>query len=79
MIITIRCFTCGKVLAHLWNDYIKEVQEEYEKKNINFSQKYIIKDLGEESIECKMLNKYGLNKYCCRRIMLSHVDLCDKL
>ena len=39
MIIPIRCFTCGKVLAHLWNDYIKEVQEEYEKKNINFSQK----------------------------------------
>lgn len=79
MIIPIRCFTCGKVLAHLWNDYIKEVRDEYEKNNINFSQKYIIKDLGDKSIECKTLDKFDLHKYCCRRMMLSHVDLCDKL
>lgn len=79
MIIPIRCFTCGKVLGHLWNDYIKEVRDEYEKKNINFSQKYIVKDLDDTSVECKTLDKFGLHKYCCRRMMLSHVDLCDKL
>ena len=31
MIIPIRCFSCGKVISNIWNDYIKEVQDEYNK------------------------------------------------
>lgn len=31
MIIPIRCFTCNKVIAHLWNDYCEIV--ETKKKN----------------------------------------------
>lgn len=27
MIIPIRCFTCNKVIAHLWNDYLRLVEE----------------------------------------------------
>lgn len=26
MIIPVRCFTCGKVVAHMWEDYNKRVQ-----------------------------------------------------
>ena len=50
-------FYLWKVLGHLWNDYIKEVRDEYEK-NINFSQKYIVKDLDDTSVECKTLDKF---------------------
>ena len=27
MIIPVRCFTCNKVIAHLWNDYVQKVEE----------------------------------------------------
>ena len=27
MIIPVRCFTCNKVIAHLWNDYVNNVEK----------------------------------------------------
>ena len=30
MIIPIRCFTCGKLIAHLWEKYEDELQKEYD-------------------------------------------------
>lgn len=29
MIIPVRCFTCGKVLANKWNDYQTMLENEY--------------------------------------------------
>lgn len=29
--------------------------------------------------EDQALNKLGLNRYCCRRMLLSHVDIIDQL
>lgn len=38
---------------------------------------------GEEgqskTVECIALDKLGLNRYCCRRMILTHVDLITKL
>lgn len=36
MIIPVRCFTCNKVIGHMWNDYCDLVEEKR-------------KELGEES------------------------------
>ena len=33
MIIPIRCFTCNKVIGHLWNDYLRLVEEYRENKD----------------------------------------------
>ena len=80
MIIPVRCFTCNKVIAHLWEDYSKIIQEEYIKKEIHKSQKsrFIeIDTLKEKTVEGKTLDKLNINKYCCRRMFLSHVDLCE--
>ena len=33
MIIPVRCFSCGKPIAHLWETYIEKVQEGYKKPN----------------------------------------------
>lgn len=34
----------------------------------------------EEGVDVgKILDKLGFNRYCCRRMFLSHVDLIDKL
>lgn len=80
MIIPIRCYTCGKVTADLWEDYLKLIQEEYNKEEENISSESVIvkRDRGKTA-ECKALDKLGVTSYCCRRMLLCHVDLCEKI
>jgi len=77
MIIPIRCFTCGKLIAHLWEDYNKQLQYKTNKLIELYHDKVNQKDIN--SIEAEILDSYGLKKYCCRRMLISHVDLCDKI
>ena len=59
VIIPVRCFTCGKVIAPLYEEYKKAV------------------DAGEKPKETseKILDDLGLDRFCCRRMIISHVDL----
>ena len=78
MIIPIRCFTCNKVIAHLWEEYLKQLEIEYLENDIanNSKKRFVdVKDLEEKTKEGVLMDKLGLEKYCCRRMMLSHVDL----
>ena len=87
MIIPVRCFTCGKVLADKWNYYNSEVNKNKKDKDNN---KFTMDDISisenedkptkyftEDNKNVEILNKLGLNKMCCRRHMLSHVDLIE--
>jgi DNA-directed RNA polymerase subunit N (RpoN/RPB10) len=79
MIIPIRCFTCGKVLADKWEYYQTEVEklEKQAKENEEASQK-IHKGIPQkfEKINTqKIMDDLGLERMCCRRHMLGHVDL----
>jgi DNA-directed RNA polymerase subunit N (RpoN/RPB10) len=80
MIIPVRCFTCGKVLGNLWEKYNEELQKAYNNEVKETELKRIV-DLqnNEESAEKKILDDLGVKRYCCRRIMLSTVDLVDKI
>ena len=78
MIIPIRCFTCGKLIAHLWEHYEEELQKEYNKQK-NMKRKVYISIPTKSTIEKKVLDSLGIHKYCCRRMFLGHVDLCDKI
>ncbi len=57
MIIPIRCMSCGKPVAHLWETF-KEKKEKGE--NLK-----------------KVLDQLGLERYCCRAMLLGQVDLID--
>ncbi|MEM4259935.1 MAG: DNA-directed RNA polymerase subunit N [Candidatus Woesearchaeota archaeon] len=46
MIIPIRCFSCGKPIAHLWEDFKKRVANGEEKKKI-------LDELGLERYCCR--------------------------
>jgi len=59
MIIPIRCFTCGAVIGHLWEEFERRVK------------------MGENPR--KVLDDLGVKKYCCRRMLLSHVELIDDI
>lgn len=82
-----RCYTCGKILSDKWVPYItaiqddkNEMKEEVDDSN-NLELRYIdIKNpTPEKSIEGKILDEMGLNKYCCRRMMLGNVHLISSL
>ncbi len=34
MIVPVRCFTCGKVIGHLWEEYKKRVESGEERKKV---------------------------------------------
>ena len=76
MIIPVKCFTCGNLLANKYLYYLNkvaEIKQEQDKQNENIE--YLTEDNMEISVEGKVLNDLKLTKQCCRRHMLTHVDV----
>ena len=84
MIIPIKCFTCGKVLADKYRFYLEEVRRLKVSNNTENNDNdydyeddvvYLTQTHSEKSPEGKVLDNLGLNKICCRRHLLTHVDI----
>ena len=76
MIIPVKCFTCGTVLADKYRYYQMEVRKKKLDKDQNPDEViYLVKDEVEKTPEGEVLDLLNLHKYCCRRHMLTHVDL----
>ncbi len=56
--IPIRCFSCGKVISSVWEEYKERIKSEP---------------------PGKVMDELGIERYCCRRMLLSHVELVDML
>ncbi len=69
MIIPVRCFSCGRVIA---TDYLK-FREEVEKIKENEH-----RDPTSDEIS-KIFDNLGVKRYCCRRMIISHIDLIDEV
>ena len=78
MIIPVRCFTCGKVVGNKYNKFV-DLLEQFEKEEARGQ--LIQQEEGScpKSIQALALDELGLNRYCCRRMILTHVDLISKL
>ena len=57
MIVPVRCFTCGKPVSEVWEEYNNLLAE------------------GKSAKEA--LDAVKLKRYCCRSVMLSHVETID--
>lgn len=76
MIIPVKCFTCGNVLADKYRYY----QEEVRKIKLGRGQNperviYLTSNNKEKTAEGKVLDDLGLTNVCCRRHMITHVDI----
>ena len=58
MIIPVRCFTCGALIADKWDEFRKKI------------------DAGEKPDD--VLDSLNVNRWCCRRMLISHIDLIDE-
>jgi DNA-directed RNA polymerase I, II, and III subunit RPABC5 len=69
------------VVAHLWEEYLNKIQLKYSEADGDAEKKRFVnvKKIEEKTVEGQVLDELGLNKYCCRRMLLSHVDLCEKI
>ena len=59
MLIPVRCWSCGKVVAHVYEQYKQAVES------------------GEDA--SKVLDDLGMEKYCCRRMFVGHIELIDEV
>lgn len=76
MIIPIKCFTCGNVLADKYRYYLQEVRREKIAKDMKVDKVvYLTKERVEKTPEGEVLDRLGLKNVCCRRHMLTHVDI----
>jgi DNA-directed RNA polymerase subunit N (RpoN/RPB10) len=72
MIIPIRCFTCGKVMADISDYYDKEKNKLEETNDVDSAYKNF-----EKIHTGKILDSLGLKRYCCRRNLIANIDMMD--
>ena len=79
MIIPVRCFTCGNVIADKWLPYTKLVSKN--RKEINEVELLDIDSLvsnsNSETAESIALKELDIQRICCRRHFLCNVDMID--
>lgn len=77
MIIPVRCMNCGKLLADKYDYYQKQLRE---MKGAKYGEPtYFVGKEIPETPEAKVMKELGLTRYCCRKTMLTHVDLIEKI
>lgn len=59
MMIPVRCFTCGRVVASDWEQFQERTRRGENPKAV--------------------LDSLGMERYCCRRMIVAHVDLIDEV
>lgn len=82
MIIPIRCFTCGNPLSDKWQAFVDIVNTEKSNKNIqnnsnnnNLNIEYLNYNNPTKSLEGETLDNLELHRYCCRRMILTNIQL----
>jgi len=76
MIIPVKCFTCGEVLADKYLYYLNKVKELKLAQSQDINKViYLTQQNIAKTPEGIVLDELKLNKMCCRRHMLAHVDI----
>ncbi len=81
MIIPVKCVTCGMVLADKYRYYLDEVRKRKLEKfgsNEGVLDKrtvYLSEENNKKTMEAEVLDELRLVDPCCRRHMLTHVDI----
>jgi DNA-directed RNA polymerase subunit N (RpoN/RPB10) len=83
MIIPIRCFTCNKVIADMYDYYLKRVTEKKLALKTEDTTKPSVIDINASDIkktpEGEVLDELGLHRYCCRKILITHIELVNDI
>jgi DNA-directed RNA polymerase subunit N (RpoN/RPB10) len=80
MIIPVKCYTCGKVIADKYRYYLNKVREKKLEEQGGGDVAvdkvlYLTKHNTKKTAEGQVLDDIGFTKMCCRRHFLTHVDI----
>ena len=76
MLIPVKCFTCGEVLGNKYSFYQSQVRMKKFEQNVDMNNVlYLTEENKSKTPEGEVLDMLNLNKMCCRRHMLTHVDI----
>ena len=76
MIIPIKCFTCGTVIADKYRYYCEEVRKRKMSRDLHVEKViYLTPEYSQKTPEGEFLDELNIKKMCCRRHMLTHVDI----
>tara|TARA_B100001094_G_scaffold59164_2_gene54655 strand:+ start:258 stop:509 length:252 start_codon:yes stop_codon:yes gene_type:complete len=83
MIIPVRCFTCGAVLADKWVQYntlINEYRKDTKHKDVELLDiDALTSNNNPVTAEYKALQDLDISRVCCRRHFLCNVDMIDQI
>lgn len=81
MIIPVRCYTCGKVLADKYEYYERELLRK--KLALNSNADPLIININAQDIKKtiagEILDELGLHRLCCRKVMLTSINIIDEI
>ena len=76
MIIPVKCFNCGTVLADKYRYFLEKSREKKLQKGENPNRvTYLDKQTLDKTAEGEILDELKLKNMCCRTRMLTHVDI----
>jgi len=76
MIIPVKCFTCGTVLGDKYRFYQDQVRKmKIQQGDTVKKVVYLTKEFMDKASEGLVLDELRLSNVCCRRHMLTHVDI----
>jgi DNA-directed RNA polymerase subunit N (RpoN/RPB10) len=81
MIIPVKCFTCGNVIANKYRFYQAKVRKRKLAKSVGKDTTdidkvlYLTKEFHDKTPEGEVLDELNMKKMCCRRHFLTHVDI----
>jgi DNA-directed RNA polymerase I, II, and III subunit RPABC5 len=77
MIIPVKCVTCGNVIANKYRYYLEQVRKRKMASGQSIDKViYYTKEMKTKmTAEAEVMNELGLTNMCCRRIIMTHVDI----
>lgn len=88
MIIPMVCFSCGKPIAHMWDDYVNLVKQ-FETESVESKEEKVASaSAGTSAVgslhrtqtpEFRALARLSIGRECCRRMFLCQHDMYDKV
>ena len=89
MIIPVRCYTCGKLLADKYEYYKKELTRKKlaiksdKSGNSDPNKDPLMIDISVEDVKMtpagEIMDELGLDRICCRKVMLTSIDIIDEI
>jgi DNA-directed RNA polymerase subunit N len=81
MIIPVRCFTCNNILGSRYKKYLELMKQHDERFNTHGKILTANPDIESQLSDNRdyIFKKLGFKRYCCRRHLVSHVDLINKI